>query len=332
MMKNFMKRSGHWIALLLATDAAYMFAVWIIRREAMISMSLFLFLFTAGSGLAGFFAEYRRQKKWKEALLAFLEMPDDRTKEMLLQRCGEDEAVEMLCSYIFEQSAQSIRKTSELALYREYIEAWVHEAKTPLALAELVLGNHKDEMSPYVYARMNYIRHQFKEDVEQILFYARLAADHCDYKYTKFRLDECALEVIEDYRMLLEERNIAVEPDWNPVTVISDRKVVSFMLSQIIGNAVKYADGAEGKISLSVYQEKDKVYFRIYNNGEGVPPEDAPFIFDKGFTGNHPNRQSATGMGLYLVRKYAQKLCAEVRVDPNVPFESGFGIEMVFTL
>ena len=331
-MRNFIKRAGHWGVLLLLTDAAYMFAVWIIRPDAMKYMFLFFFLFTAGSCLAGFFAEYRRRKKQKEALLAFLEMPDESTKETLLLRCGDSEELETLCSYIFEQSAQNSEKKLELALYREYIEEWVHEAKTPLALSELVLGNHKDEMSPYVYARMNYIRHQLSEDVEQILFYARLAADHCDYKYTQFRLDECVLEVLEDYGMLVEEKNIAVESDLKPLTVISDRKIVSFLLSQIVCNAVKYADGSEGKIALSMCQEKDKIHFSIYNNGDGVPLEDAPFIFDKGFTGNHPNRQSATGMGLYLVRKYAEKLCVEVRIDPRVPFESGFGIELIFSL
>ncbi len=79
-------------------------------------------------------------------------------------------------------------------------------------------------------------------------------------------------------------------------------------------------------------QDGDEIHLVVYNNGDGVPPEDVPFIFDKGFTGNYPNRQRATGMGLYLVRKYAEKLCVKVRLDSDIPYERGFGIELVFVL
>ena len=76
----------------------------------------------------------------------------------------------------------------------------------------------------------------------------------------------------------------------------------------------------------------DKVHLGIYNNGEGVPEEDAPFIFDKGFTGGHPNKQKATGMGLYLVKKYAEKICVTIHQDKYIPYDSGFGIVIIFTL
>lgn len=119
--------------------------------------------------------------------------------------------------------------------------------------------------------------------------------------------------------------------DLKQAEVDSDRRIVSFMLSQLLGNAVKYTDDKAGKIAVTLCQAGDKIYLCLSNNGEGVPPEDEPFLFDKGFTGSHPNRQKATGMGLYLVRKYGQKLCVEVRLSGNIPYKSGFGIELVFS-
>lgn len=145
-------------------------------------------------------------------------------------------------------------------------------------------------------------------------------------------MDDCAMEVLNEFRMFMKEKNLSLDLDLEQSEVVSDRQIVSFMLSQLIGNAVKYADSRDGKISLSLQRIKDKIRLAIYNNGEGVPPEDAPFIFDKGFTGNYPNRQKATGMGLYLVRKYAEKLCAEVTLVSHIPFENSFGIELVFVL
>lgn len=331
-MKDFIKRTSHWLVLLFLTDIVFLFVTWVIRQEAMPYMSVFLLLFTVFICAAGFFIEYRRLRRDEETLLRFLELPDDMAKNEFLLRFGDHGAAGILCTYIERQLAHINEKTVELESYREYIEAWVHETKTPLSLFTLVLNNHKEEMSPYVYARMDHIRHQLNEETARILYYARLQSEHADYKFTKFRLDECVMEVIADYEVLMEERKTVLQQDLKPLTVVSDRRVVSFMLSQILSNAVKYADGREGKISVSMQKECDKIYCRIYNNGEGVPPEDAPFLFDKGFTGNHPNRQKATGMGLYLVRKYAEKLCVEAALELQIPYESGFGIRLVFTL
>lgn len=331
-MKQFLKQTGHWIILFLLTDAVFVFATWLIRREAMKYMSLFLLLFTVFAMAAGLTAELRRRRKDEAALLNFLEIADDQTRGALEERFGNSEAVRALCTRFLSEQSLANEKTVGLSEYREYIEEWVHEVKMPLSFLTLVCNNHRDEISPYVYARLNYIQHQLNEDAERILYYARLQADHSDIKFTRFRLDECFEEVRSEYRPFLDEKKILLTVELPLLEVVSDRRIVMFILSQLFSNSIKYADGGEGRIFVAIRQEEDKIRFELCNNGEGVPPEDLPFIFDKGFTGSHPNRQKATGMGLYLVRKYAERLCVEVRPIDCIPFESGFGIELVFTL
>lgn len=331
-MKQFIKRSSHWIVLILSTDIIFIFATWIIRREAIKYMSLFLFLYTSLALAAGIFAEFFRRRKDAAALQKFLDTPDSQAKENFLLRFDNSKTAAMLCTQYLSQLSQLNEKTVDLNEYREYIEAWVHEVKTPLSLFTLILNNHKDEMSPYVYTRFHYIEHQLNEDVERILYYARLQADHSDIKFTCFRLDDCVAAAASEFQPFMEEKGISFSMDLDQAEVVSDQKVVSFIISQLISNAVKYADSKEGKITVSMRCGKDKIHLGFYNNGEGVPPEDVPFIFDKGFTGNYPNRQKATGMGLYLVRKYADKLCVSIQVDSRVAHGNGFGIELVFTL
>lgn len=331
-MAKYLKQAGNWIGLLLLTDVGFIFVTWIIRREAMKYMVLFVFLFTVLVCAMGIFMDYHRRQRTERILMQFLEAPTEGIRDELVRRFGDSEVIETAYKKLVEQAAVINEKTVELASYREYIESWVHEAKTPLALSTLVLDNHKDEMSPYVYTRMNYIQHQLNEDVERILFYARLQIEHTDIKFTGFSLDACVLEVLQEYQPFFEEKKIKVRTDIAPIEVVSDRKIVFFMLSQLIDNAVKYADGKEGELFVSLNGVEDKVHLGIYNNGEGVPLEDAPFIFDKGFTGGHPNRQKATGMGLYLVRQYAEKICVLLGQDKYIPYESGFGIELIFSL
>lgn len=331
-MKRLIKRTGLWPWLLLLTDAAFIFVTWIIRQEALPYLLLFLLLFTLLIFAAGFFGEISRQKKDERALLHFLSQPNDQTREALLQRFDGSEAIRALCSQFLYELSLVNEKTMELAEYREYIEAWVHEAKTPLSLSALLLGNHREEMSPYVYTRWSYIHHQLNEDVERILYYARLQTDHPDTHFTEFSFDGCLLETLEEYEALIKEKGISLSLDLQPARVVSDRKIVSFILSQLISNAVKYSDEQHGKISCVIGQAEDKIFLHIADNGRGVPPEDSPFLFDKGFTGSQPNRQKATGMGLYLARKYADAICLEISLSPEIPFEKGFGIECIFSL
>lgn len=331
-MKRMIKRAWHWILLFLITDVVFVFVTWIIRREAIKYMSLFLILFTLLVLAAGLFAEIVRGRKDETAFLDFFDSPDDKTRELLSERFENSEAVRTLCTRFLDERSLANEKTVELSEYRDYIEAWVHEVKTPLSLSTLVLGNHRDEMSPYVYTRWNYIQHQLNENVERILYYARLQAEHSDIKFARFWLNECVEDALSEYRAFAEEKKIMITVDMPPTEVVSDRRIVLFILSQLFSNAVKYADESDGRISITVEQDMDKIHLRICNNGDGVLPEDLPFIFDKGFTGNYPGRQKATGMGLYLVRKYAEKLCVEVDPDEHIPFESGFGIELIFTL
>ncbi|MCM1273618.1 MAG: HAMP domain-containing histidine kinase [Clostridium sp.] len=331
-MIKYLKQAGNWIGLLLLTDVGFIFVVWIMRREAMKYMVPFIILFTALVASVGIFMDIHRRQKTERIIMQLLEAPTERVRDELVSRLGNREIIDAVYKKLVEQSAMVNERTVELMSYREYIESWVHEAKTPLALSTLVLDNHRDEMSPYVYARMNYISHQLGEDVERILFYARLQTDHTDIKYTKFLLDECILEVLHEYKPFFEEKKIKVRTDISLIEVVSDRKIVFFMLSQLIDNAVKYADEKEGELFISLNNVEDKVHLGIYNNGEGVLSEDAPFIFDKGFTGGHPNRQKATGMGLYLVKKYAEKICVALGSDNYIPYETGFGIELIFTL
>lgn len=329
---KFMKRAGNWIGLLLLTDMTFIFVVWIMRSDAMLYMLPFILLFTVLVCSMGIFADYHRWQKTEEIIGKFLKTPTEEIRIELIQRLGAGKVIDAAYETLREQLSVINEKTVELTSYREYIEAWVHEAKTPLSLSTLVLNNHRDEMSPYVYMRMNYIQHQLNEDVERILFYARLQTDHTDSKFIKFPLDECVMEVVREYQPFFDEKKIKISLDVTDIDVLSDRKTIFFMLSQLISNAIKYADEKEGEIFISINKVDDKVHLGIYDNGQGVPAEDAPFIFDKGFTGGHPNKQKATGMGLYLVKKYAEKICVTVHQDKYIPFDSGFGIVLIFTL
>jgi signal transduction histidine kinase len=85
---------------------------------------------------------------------------------------------------------------------------------------------------------------------------------------------------------------------------LTDEKWFQVLLEQILSNAVKYTQ--QGTVRIYVQEGPILV---IADSGVGIPKEDLPRVFDRGFTG-HNGRvdQRATGIGLYLAKEVANKL------------------------
>ena len=334
-MKYFLKRSGHWIVLLAATDLTFIFLTWLLRPNALRGVGMFILLFTAIIVCTGCFLEHRRQLQYLKTLEAFCDHPDEPAMRQLSSVLGTfwQPSVHSLYRQLREQSGLLEEAREQLKSYQEYIESWVHEIKTPLSLATLVLDNYRDEMSPHVYSRMTYVRHLISGHVDHILYYARLQDSHADYKFERVLLDSCVRDTASDFLSCAEERHVTLLQELEPLTAVTDQKILVFILSQLLSNGIKYAAPENGRVAVRLWKESSpglRVHLAVRDNGPGVPPEDAPFLFDKGFTGSHPERQKATGMGLYFVKKYAEALSIETGLETDLPPGYGFAIELIF--
>lgn len=334
----YLKMRLHWLILMLVSDLFFAFLVWLVSPGALKSLFVLIALFTLLTAAAGYAIDRLKIRERLYALDAYLEHQGEYEELELLAVMDEvwQKAMREAFSLLDKERAQNSEKQQELTSYQEFIEAWTHEIKTPLSLSELVLENHREEMSEYVYRRMQHVQRMAELDVERILYYARLHAAHVDYQFEKIFLPECAKEALEQFLGIAEERRIEVRMELAPVWIVSDRRVLNFMLSQIFGNAFKYVRKRGGIIEIAGWKDEEKdaahgeIRLAVRDNGGGAPPEDIPFLFDKGFTGSHPGRQNATGMGLYFVKKYAEVLAVDVRVEKELLPEGKFGIELVF--
>lgn len=200
-----------------------------------------------------------------------------------------------------------------LADYRDYVESWAHETKTPLSLLTVLLDNRREELGEPVGEKLDYVRNRLQEFVNQMLYYARLTGEKKDYCFAQIPLGELVEEVLEDYRPLLEERRLTVSLEGGEQTIFTDRRGMLFLLSQIVSNAVKYSK-PDSSLEITLTEEGDRQKLAIQDHGRGVRPCDLPYLFEKGFTGTpDPEQRSATGMGLYLAKKMAEDLHVELQ-------------------
>lgn len=208
--------------------------------------------------------------------------------------------------------------------YKEYIEMWVHEVKTPLAAAKLILHNNTNEKNESVIEEIDKV----ENFVNQALFYARSNTTEKDYLIKKFMLSSVVSKVVKKHSKLFICKQIKVSLNHLDEEVYSDSKWVEFILDQIISNALKYTD-IQGEISISATSSDHKVLLEIKDNGIGIDEDDLPRIFDKGFTGKNGRKyEKATGMGLYLCKKLCDKLYLNITCDSKV--NQGCVITIVF--
>ena len=122
--------------------------------------------------------------------------------------------------------------------YKEYIETWVHEIKTPIASARLILENDEGYINKSVLEEIEKV----EGFIEQVLFYARSSTVERDYIIKKIPLKNSINSVIRKNANILIEKRVKIQLEDIEKKVYCDSKWIEFILQQIISNSVKYMD------------------------------------------------------------------------------------------
>lgn len=332
-LRGVFEKNRLWIVVILTLNFIFGGLLWLSNDKAFIYIfptmvigSLILYCATA-------FSIYKNDLKREQAISRFL---DDPTKDMeneiiRLFHYEEAQVIKDIGKILRQnQNTISIHKQG-IDEYEEYIEAWAHEIKTPLGLMTFVLDNRKEEISPVVYKRLQYVRTKMQEDIERMLYYARLKSTCNDYFFKELSLKESCMEVIEEYKVILQEKGIDVILDIDDYKVLSDKRGIQFIIRQIISNSVKYKniEVRDPQIVITSDENEKNINLIIRDNGIGVKAYDLPFIFEKGFTGEiGQQRKNSTGMGLYLAKQVAESLKAGLEANDN--YTDGLEISLVF--
>ncbi|WP_017413985.1 sensor histidine kinase [Clostridium tunisiense] len=332
-LMEILKKYSLWIIVIITLNIIFGFLLWLVDGNefrylfpTMVLGSLLLYFIIA-------LIVYKKDLKKQEVILSFLEEPIiSKEKEIIgLVSKKEMQVIEKIGKIMRENQATIKNQSKNIDEYKEYIEAWAHEIKTPLGLMTFVLDNRREEISPVIYKRLEYARTKMQEDIERMLYYARLKASRNDYYFKEVSLKTLCCEVLEEYEILLQEQGIKVIVELEDFNVVSDKKGVQFIIRQVISNAIKYKKPNEScpHIVIASQENKKSIRLIIRDNGIGVKAYDLPLIFEKGFTGElGEQRKNSTGMGLYLAEQVAENL--KITLEISEEYTDGFEISLVF--
>lgn len=195
--------------------------------------------------------------------------------------------------------------------YREYIETWVHEVKTPIASSKLIIDNNRNEITSSIKEELNKI----EDYVEQVLYYSRSKDANKDYIIKEFSLGDVIKKVLaKNYKDFIN-KNIKLDLNGINENVFSDFKWCEFIINQIIVNSIKYCNKDNPKIEIRSISKDTSVILSIKDNGIGISEKDIKRVLDKGFTGENGRRYGkSTGMGLYICKSLCEKLSIGIEV------------------
>ena len=277
------------------------------------------------ASISFFIYDCLRKSKYYSSLLKRLDELDKKyfigdvaTEEDFLEGKILFEIISQATKSMKDDISESIRNSND---YKEYIELWVHEIKTPIATCKLLIENNDNEVTESIGEEVTKV----EDYIEQVLFYARSNAVEKDYLIKEINLKKSINAVIRKNANTLIEKRVKIDISNVDKKVSCDSKWIEFILGQIVSNSIKYMDKKES--ILKIYSENmgNDVLLKICDNGTGMDEKSVIKAFEKGYTGKNGRKfGKSTGMGLYLCKK----LCEKLGLGINIKSKENEGTEV----
>ncbi|AWV01923.1 hybrid sensor histidine kinase/response regulator [Burkholderia sp. JP2-270] len=217
-----------------------------------------------------------------------------------------------------------------------YVSGLSHELRTPLnsilGYAQLLL-QAKEELPPMRYNAVRTI-HRSGEHllalVDGLLDIARIEAGKLQLNIAKVSLADFVAHLTSMLRPQALEKALAFDVQTVgrlPATVRTDQKCMSQILTNLIGNAIRFT--SSGTITLRVSHVLDTLKFEVVDTGPGIPPAEMERLFlpfERGEAA-HAHDHGA-GLGLTICRLLTQALGGSLEVDSEVGHGTRFVVHL----
>lgn len=202
----------------------------------------------------------------------------------------------------------------------DYYTLWTHQIKIPLAAMDLLLQDVDEGGNPHTNKQLREEIFKTGQYVDMALHYARMESISSDLSFVRLDVGELVKGALKKYWILFSGAGVKLHLEECRAQVVTDGKWFSFVIEQVLSNALKYTK--DGSISIYGADETGGQvsetcrYLVIEDTGIGIEESDLPRIFERGFTGcNGRMGHKSTGIGLYLCRQIMDRLGLSIRVE-----------------
>lgn len=202
----------------------------------------------------------------------------------------------------------------------QFASVAAHDLRSPLhnitTLVDHIFDEYSSDFSDDLSMFLGHIKTsslQLSRLVDAILEYSRSTQVITNRKEA-FELKDVVNSVIQ---LLKPPANVTIKSPEYPVPLLSSRIAIKQILLNLVNNAIKYNNKPGAVIEIGFDEDADNYYFRVADNGPGIPERDLQHIFNL-FQTVKSNRESGTGIGLSIVRRLIKKLQGDISVESTV--------------
>ena len=272
---------------------------------------------------------HRKEKRENRALISVLDrisyLADD-DKEINIQ---QREEIYSHIAHIFsllEERGKEIEEEAEAK--SQFLSTMSHEIRTPLngiiGFTKLLKQMDTTEDQNEFISLIENSSNNLITIVNDVLDLSKMNAEKMEIEYIPFHLFETIDLTVASFAQMSDQKDIEfgvlVDPSLSPY-VIGDPAKLSQILTNLIGNAIKFTD-AYGRINLfveGVSSDKDHtaLKFSVSDSGIGLSEEQQKTIFEAygQATAGTSRKYGGTGLGLTISRKMVQLMGGELEVE-----------------
>ncbi len=216
-----------------------------------------------------------------------------------------------------KEEAERLRKLHELK--SRFFSNIVHEYRTPLTL---ILGPLEDLMrksrDSALKSDLRVVEEQAQRLLhltDEVLALARLEEGEIPVRVHPCLFPETLKRMVMAYVSAARLKGVSWSFSWDGPTsllVRTDEDKLEVVLNSLLENALKFTE-AGGSVEVQAFYSDSVLKFSVYNEGEGILPEDLPHVFERFYRGKHDKRGS--GLGLAFAKELCEMMGGEIEVE-----------------